>query len=168
MSNKSDKKPATAEVKKQLETLAGGAIESEQLLAFRFPVGAFDYTSGSSAWRNLIIFPQPSLTCNDANLLDASGLATTGANGQVTFLLSNFVCLPLVRAFAAPISVLATARSASPFFVTTTCTLVPDPNNPASNNDLQITLYAWDANGAPAPSVSVDWRCRLVSLPIIL
>jgi hypothetical protein len=168
MSNKSDKRPAAAEAKKQLETIAGEAIEPEQLIAFRFPVGAFDYTSGSSAWRNIIIFPQPSLTCNDANLLDASGLAATGANGQATFLLSNFVCLPLVRAFAAPISLLATARSASPFFVTTTCTLVADPNNPTFNNDLQITLYAWDANGAPAPSVSIDWRCRLVSLPIIL
>jgi hypothetical protein len=168
MSNKSDKKPTAAEAKKQLESIAGESIEAEQLIFFRFPVGAFDYTSGSSAWRNLIIFPQPNLTCNDANLLDASGIATTGANGQATFLLSNFVCLPLVRAFAAPISLLATARSASPFFVTTTCSLVPDPNNPASNNDLQITLYAWDANGAAAPSVSIDWRCRLVSLPIIL
>jgi hypothetical protein len=168
MSNKSEKKPTAAEAKKQLEAIAGEAIEAEQLIAFRFPVGAFDYTSGSSAWRRLIVFPQPSLTCNDANLLDASGLVTTGANGQITFLLSNFVCLPLVRAFAAPISLLATARSASPFFVTTTCTLVPDPNNASSNNDLQITLYAWDANGAPAPSVSIDWRCRLVSLPIIL
>jgi len=45
---------------------------------------------------------------------------------------------------------------------------VPDPNNPSFNNDLQITLFAWDANGAAAPSVSIDWRCRLVSLPIIL
>lgn len=168
MSNKSDKKPSAAEAKKQLEELAGATIEPEQILGFRFPVGAFDYTSGSSAWRNLIIFPQPNLSCQDANLLDASGLVTTAANGQATFLLSNFVCLPLVRAFAAPISLLATARSASPFFVTTTCTLVPDPNNAASNNDLSITLYAWDANGAPTPSVSIDWRCRLVSLPIIL
>ncbi len=168
MSNKSEPKPTAEEAKKHLESIAGGALATEQLRAFRFPVAAFDYTSGSSSWRSLIVFPQSGLRCNDANLLDASGLATTAANGQATFLLSSFVCLPLVRAFAAPISLLATARSESPFFVTTTCTLVPDPNNAASVNDLQITLYAWDATGKPAPSVSIDWRCRLVSLPIIL
>ena len=166
--SKSEIKPSAAEAKKQLEALAGTGIETEQLHSFRFPVGAFDYTSGSSSWRSIIVFPQPNLTCTDANLLDASGLVTTGANGQATFLLSNFVCLPLVRAFAAPINIVATARSASPFYVTATLTLVKDPNNPASNNDVEITLFAWDAKGAPAPSVSIDWRCRVVSLPIIL
>jgi hypothetical protein len=167
MNKSSEKKPSAAEAKQQLESIAGTGIEAEQLIAFRFPVGAFDYTPGSSAWRS-IFFPQPGLSCTDANLLDASGVTTTGANGQVTFLLSNFVCLPLVRAFTAPISILATPRANKPFFVTTTVTLVPDPNNPSFNNDLQITLFAWDANGAAAPSVSIDWRCRLVSLPIIL
>jgi hypothetical protein len=168
MSNKSEKKPVSAEAKKQLEAIAGTNIEPEQLIGFRFPVGAFDYTSGSTSWRSIIVFPPLGLSCSDANLLDASGLTTTGTSGQVTFLLSQFVCLPLVRAFAAPISIVATARSSSPFFVTTTLTLVPDPNNPSFNNDVQITLYAWDAAGKPAPSVSIDWRCRLVSLPVIL
>lgn len=166
--SKSEKKPSAAEARKQLEAITGTNIEPELLPTFRFPVGAFDYESGSVAWRSLIIFQQPGLTCTEANLLDASGLATTGANGQATFLLSQYVCLPLVRAFAAPISVVATARSERPFFVTTTLTLVPDPNNASSHNDVQITLYAWDAAGAPAPSVSIDWRCRVVSLPIIL
>ena len=169
MTNKPEKKPSSAEAKKQLESIAGTNIEAEQLFSFRFPVGAFDYASGSSSWRNIIIFPQqPSLTCSDANLLDASGLTATATNGQATFLLSQYVCLPLVRAFAAPLNIVATARSSSPFFVTATLTLVPDPNNASSNNDVQITLYAWDAAGNPAPSVSIDWRCRVVSLPIIL
>jgi hypothetical protein len=137
------------------------------LIAFRYPVGTFDYTAGSTSWRSLIIFP-PGLSCAGSNLLDASGVATTAANGQVTFLLSQYVCLPLVRAFTAPISIVATARSTKPFFVTTEVALVPDPSSPTSNNDLQITLFAWDANGAAAPSVSIDWRARLVSLPIIL
>jgi hypothetical protein len=168
MDKKSEKKPTPAQAKQQLEAIAGGPLEAEQLRFFRYPVGAFDYTSGSSAWRSIIIFQEPSLRCADANLLDASGLSTTAANGQAKFLLSNFVCLQLVRAFSAPISIVATARSTSPFFVTTTCALVPDPNSPTSMNDLQITLYAWDANGAPASGVAIDWRCRLVSLPIIL
>jgi hypothetical protein len=168
MNKGSEKKPTAAEAKQQLEAIAGTSIEDEQLKLFQFPVGAFDYTAGSTAWRRLIIFPQPSLSCTDSNLLDASGVATTGSNGQVTFLLSQFVCLPLVRAFTAPISIVATARMDKPFFVTTQVALVPDPSNPTSNNDLQITLFAWDANGAAAASVSIDWRCRLVSLPIIV
>jgi len=168
MTSKSEKSPVSPEVRKQLEAIAGTAIEPEQLIGFRFPVGTFNYESGSIAWRSLIIFGQPNLTCTDANLLDAGGLITTGANGQTTFLLSNFVCLPLVRAFTAPLNIVATARSDKPFFVTATLSLVPDPNNAASNNDVQITLFAWDAAGAPAASVSIDWRVRVVSLPIIL
>jgi len=166
MSKQSEKKPTVAEAKLQLEALAGTGIETEQVISFRFPVGAFDYTAGSTTWRT-IFFPQPGLSCTDSNLLDASGVATTATNGQATFLLSQYVCLG-VRAFTAPISIVATARSTSPFFVTTQVALVPDPTIPTSDNDLQITLFAWDANGAPAPSVSIDWRARLVSLPIIL
>ena len=30
-------------------------------------------------------------------------------------------------------------------------------NTPAT--DVQITVFAWDANGAPAPNVVFDWRC---------
>ncbi len=169
MNKASEKKPSATEAKQQLEAIAGTGIEPEQLKMFQFPVGAFDYTAGSTAWRRLIIYQQqPGLSCADSNLLDASGVSTTGTNGQVTFLLSQFVCLPLVRAFTAPISIVATPRSDKPFFATTEVALVPDPSNPASNNDLQITLFAWDANGAAAASVSIDWRARLISLPIIL
>ena len=40
MSNKSEKKPVSVEAKKQLEAIAGTNIEPEQLIGFRFPVGA--------------------------------------------------------------------------------------------------------------------------------
>ena len=60
MNKSSEKKPSAAEAKQQLESIAGTGIEAEQLIAFRFPVGAFDYTPGSSAWRS-IFFPQPGL-----------------------------------------------------------------------------------------------------------
>ena len=100
-------------------------------------MGAFDYTTGSTSWRTIFF---PSLTCSDANLLDASGLTTTGATGQATFLISQYVCLPLVRAFAAPINIVATARSSSPFYVTATLTLVPDPNN-ATPSDRCKRIY---------------------------
>jgi len=31
-----------------------------------------------------------------------------------------------------------------------------------------LTIFAWDANGAPASNVTFDWRCRVVSNQIIL
>jgi hypothetical protein len=166
MDKKPEKAQNPAEVKRHLEALAGASIDvdPEQLRFFRFPVGAFDYDDGSSAWRTFIF---PTLSCNNATLLDATGVSATAAGGSQTFLLSNFVCLPPLRSFSEPVSILATARSASPFFVTTTHTMVVDPNNPQSFNDVEITVYAWDAKGAPAAGVAVDWRCRVVSIPII-
>jgi hypothetical protein len=52
---------------------------------------------------------------------------------------------------------LATAQSTTPFYVTTTHAIV------GGGTDIQITLFAWDHNGKPAPNVSVHWRCRAVS-----
>jgi hypothetical protein len=45
--------------------------------------------------------------------------------------------------------------------VTTTHALVDN------GNDVQITVFAWNAGGAAAPNVSFDWRCRVVSNQII-
>ncbi|HKD69470.1 MAG TPA: hypothetical protein VKB84_21705 [Candidatus Binataceae bacterium] len=167
---KSDRSNAE-ELKKQLEAAAGHPIDidAEQLIKiFMFPVGALDYTpqdgNGSVKWRGLII---PITSCNPATLLDASGSLSTGADGQRTFLLSQEVCLPLQRSLAEPVNVVATARSTTPFFVTTTHSLVQDdPANPLSS-DVQITVFTWNASGAPAPNVTFDWRCRAVSNTII-
>jgi hypothetical protein len=167
MDKKSAKTADPAEVKKQLEAIAGQKIDisDDQIAIIRWPVGAHNYEDGTVLWRSIIF---PGQNCIASSLLDGSGVSTTGTNGEVTFLLSNFICLPLVRSLSEPVNVLATARTASPFFVTTTHTMVPDPNSPQSFNDVQITVYAWDANGKPAPGVSFDWRCRVVSNPIIL
>jgi hypothetical protein len=113
----------------------------------------------ASSPRDYLILP-PRKLCTASPLLDASGATTTGAAGNVTFLLSNVICLPPARSLAEPINLLATAHSTTPFYVTTTHTLV-------SGTDVQITLFAWDAKGNPAPNVTVHWRCRVVSNQII-
>ena len=153
------KTPDPAEAKKQLEAMAGQEIDitPEQLAIFQFPLGAHDTTDGIVASR--LIFP-PRKFCTATPLLDASGATFTGPAGNVTFLLSNVICLPPVRSLAEPINLLATAHSTTPFYVTTTHTLV-------GGNDVQITLFAWDAKGNPAPNVPVHWRCRVVSNQII-
>jgi hypothetical protein len=161
---KSEKTANSANIKKQLEALTGHKIDfsAEQLVkVLRYPIGAYDYTDGSAAWR-WILWPEGK-TCSDATLLDASGVSFTGADGTSVFLLSDFVCFSQYgRSLAEPINVVATAQSTGPFFVTATHALI---NN---GTDVQITVFAWDAKGAAAPSVTVDWRCRVVSNPIIL
>lgn len=166
MEKKSDKQVNLQNVKKQLEAIAGEKIDitPDQIISLRHPVGAHDYTDGTVLWKSIIF---PGQSCVASTLLDGSGSTTTGSSGSITFLLSSFICLPLVRSLAAPVNVQATVRSASPFFLTMTYSLVPDPSLPSSNNDLQITVNSWDATGAPAPNVLFDWRCRLVSNQII-
>jgi hypothetical protein len=148
-----------AEVKKQLEAMAGQAIDitPDQLVLFQFPIGEHDTTNGIVAFRNLFGFK----SCVPSTLLDASGSVFTGPAGNTTFLLSNVICLPPVHSLAEPVYLLATAQSTTPFYVTTTHTLV------GGGTDLQITVFAWDAKGSPAPNVTVHWRLRVVSNQII-
>jgi hypothetical protein len=159
---KSEKTANPADIKKQLEELTGHKIDfsTEQFVKIlSYPIGAYDYTDGSAAWRRIIF---PGKTCSNATLLDVSGVLFTETDGKRVFLLSDFVCFPQLRSLAEPINVVATARSTTPFFVTTAHALI---NN---GTDVQITVFAWDAKGAAAPNVTFDWRCRVVSNPIIL
>ena len=154
MKQKSEKSLRPEDVKKQLEALVGRDLHvpPDELRRLTYPASTYSTSDGNTCWRG-IFFPIKS--CVNSALLDVSGASLTGANGTVVFLLSDFVCFT-PTAYQEPISVLATARSTSPFFLTTTHALV---NN---ETDVQITVFAWDANGAAAPNVTVDWRCRVV------
>ncbi len=156
-----------AEVKKQLESIAGHEIDAPaaSIINLWYPSGANDYTDGTVAWRSFLI---PGMQCQDTRLLDASGSLSTGSDGKRTFLLSSVICLPAQRSLAEPVNVLATPRSATACFVTTTHTVIKsDPNTPFLD-DVQITVFAWKPNGEPAAGVEFDWRCRVVSNNIIL
>lgn len=164
MATKSDDAKKAAELRKQLEAIAGHEIDVSpaQILNLWYPVGAFSTNDGSATWRSIIF---PGKRCNDVTLLDVDGTNSTGPNGQRTFLLSDVLCWTSFT-FAYPANVVATPRGASPFFVTTTYqTVGPAPGT--GNMDLQITVYSWQPGGAAAPGVTFDWRCRVVSVPII-
>ncbi|HEX4310654.1 MAG TPA: hypothetical protein VHZ25_11545 [Acidobacteriaceae bacterium] len=165
MEKKSDKQPDVEGLKKQLEAITGEKVDipDDLIRQLRWPVGAHNYSDGDVLWRS-IFFP-PGKSCVDANLLDASGSSATGAGGTVTFPLSSVLC-ELVF-LAAPINVQATVRGTTPAFLTMAYALVPVPNSPGTYTDLNITVYTWDASGKPAPNVDFDWRCRVVSLPVI-
>ena len=155
-----------AELRRRLADLAGEdvVLTDQQLLSIFFPVGATTSTEGSVAFRSVIL---PRKFCRNETLLDASGQTVTGGNGSVTFLLSDVLCSTL-NDFTGPVNLEATPVIPKPIYVTSQYTLVPNPGTPGSFNDLQITLMTWAPNGSPAPSVTVDWRCRVVAVPIIL
>lgn len=155
-----------AGLKKQLEDLAGKGVDvsPEQLVQLVFPVGAQSYDDTGAVTFRRIIFPGKS--CAQRRLLDASGGAFTGADGKSLFLLSSFLCAD-VNSFDGPINLVATPRSSTACYATAIYNLVPNPNIQGAYQDLQITVFTWEPGGKPAPNISVDWRCRLVSWQII-
>jgi hypothetical protein len=84
------------------------------------------------------------------------------ADGKRVFLLSDFLCDAYNRRFGCvePINVVATPRAERPVFLTMTYAPVPPEPEVTFIPDVQITVFAWKANGAPAPDVEFDWRCR--------
>ena len=155
------------DLRKQLNELAGRQIEvsDEHLIHFIFPIASSSVDDAGVVTFERIFFPGKS--CSQMRLLDVAGNSTTGDDGQRTFLLSDFLC-STDNSFAAPVNLVATPRSTSPCYTTTSLTLVPNPALPNTFKDVQITAFSWAPNGAPAPGISVDWRCRLVQFQIIL
>jgi hypothetical protein len=149
-----------SDTKKHLEEILGEKLgdEAVQLIQLVQSVALSTNTPGSTTQRHLLI-ARPN-TCYDNHVLDVSGFATTASNGQSVFRLSSFLCTPNLL-YRQPVNVVATPFSDKPFFLTLTQSLV---NN---GTDIEIKVFAWDANGAAAPNVTFNWRCR-AELPIII
>jgi hypothetical protein len=165
MQGRSPHPPSAEELKKQLEALVGHPLDisPDLLIRFRYPAGSFAYLgfdeNAQASWRNIFF---PGKFCIQATLLEACGASATGADGKRVFLLSDVVCFAQVNQLSDPVNVVVTPRSDTPFYTTVTYSFVN------TNSDLQITVFAWDTAGAPAANVGFDWRCRVVSVPVIL
>ena len=160
-----------AELKKQLEKISGHPtdVSPEQLISLFSRISLFTSEDGTIMSRSFI-FPSKSCTqasAIQANLLDLTSRSTTSTDGKSTFLLSNFIC-STVNSFGEPVNVLVTPNSNSPCYATMTHTLVPNPSAPGTFNDLQINVFTWKPDGSPAPNISFDWRCRLLSFTVFL
>jgi hypothetical protein len=166
-----------AEIKKQLEEIAGRKtdLSAEQLLTVSFPIASSTLLTSAAltlenddAWitneRIGAILP---VFCTDCRLLDTSGSTETGTDGKDVFLLSNFLCNRLggISSFAEPVNLLATPRGASPTYVTMTHELIKDPAQSAFT-DVRITAFSWNSDGTSAPNVRFYWRCRVATITI--
>ena len=152
-----------ASIKEQLEAIVGHKIDAseQQLAKFSYPVGLFSIWFGWTVSKS--VFPFPRKICSwHSPVFDLGGVSSTLADGKRVFLLSDFFCQMFIRpiGFVEPVNVVATPRAERPVFLTMTYAPVPpDPQVPYIP-DVQITVFAWGANGAPAPNVEFDWRCR--------
>jgi hypothetical protein len=164
----------TRELKDKLEAALGQelAVEAVQRPGFwRMPVASYNVGSwddnSHTTYRSLILVTPN--TCAITPLLDVSGWGLTGADGKSTFRLIDYTCLgsrpwpppdtTLARpgyTLQPPISFVATPNSSAPCFLTTQHSFVND------QTDVEITVFAWDPNGAAAPDIGFDWRCRVV------
>jgi|SRR5215216_2615093 len=146
--------------KQHIEGILGEKIGDEALALIQlFQDVAISTATPSRTTQRHLLINRPN-RCFESRVLDVSGFAQTQANGQIVFRLSSFFC-PAGEIFSLPINVLATPISSKPFFLTVMHTLV---NN---GTDVEITVFSWDANGAPAPDVAFNWRCR-VEHPIVI
>ena len=166
MASRSRKAAAPRQLEKQLSALAGKDIGAgdAHLLHLIFPIASSTVDAGQVTFERIFL---PGKSCSAMDLLDVAGNTSTGADGKRVFLLSDFLC-STINNFAAPVNLVATPRSASPCYATSTLTLVQNPTLPFAFSDLQITIFTWAPNGSPAPGVSVDWRCRLGTVNIVL
>ena len=160
-----------AELRQHLESISGQQIDAsdEQLIQLFFRVSLYSYEDGTIMSRSIIL---PGKSCTQAStlpasFLDVSSSSSTDASGKRTFLLTDVIC-STVNSFAEPVSLVVTPNTQTPCYATMTHALVPNPGAPGSFSDLQIVVSTWGANGQPAPNVSFDWRCRLLSFQIIV
>ena len=167
---KKPKQPAeTAEIKKQIETIVGHEIDPgvERVVKFSHPLGSYAVLwmdeSAQACFQS--IFPVPGKDCSIVQLLEATGVSSTLADGKRVLQVSDVVCPQGVSfGFGEPINVVATPLAESPIFLTMTYLQIPQGPDPLIHPDVQITVFAWNANGSPAPNVVFHWRCRAVWL----
>ena len=169
-----------AGVRAALEAFAGHTIDAsteeieEQLrLTLVFPISSYSVTPntpdaagdnvGKVVSRNVILGGR---TCALSELLDISSFSVVSDTGNATLRIKSLLCPDESRFFAPPTNIVATPFSATPIFATVTHSLIFDEFN--RGTDIEIHIFAWDANGEPAPHVTVNWRCQVPVFTVIL
>ncbi len=149
-----------AELKAHLEGIVGRKVILPTVpigpVNLFYLLGAFDNIAGYITSKNLLY--DNVTRVSPANLIDVSGVSSTDGTGKGVFRLSTFVGGELAP--AEPINIVSTASGTVPVFLTVEHTIVTAGIFP---EDIEVTVYAWDSNGNPAPNAIFEWRCRFVS-----
>jgi hypothetical protein len=146
-----------ADVRKAFEAILGRDLETdvgdEVLLREAVAVWTVIENDASITSREIGTTGSSTKACRgNVNALDVGGTARTTSNGTVKFRLSDFYCGTGGKYFLRPINFVGTCQSKAAVFLTSFQTLT------ASFDDVEITAFAWDANGKPQ-AVTFDWRC---------
>ena len=157
-----------SDIKKALETIVGYELTEDALQRIDLfaAVASYDRTDvpGNFVTRMSLIVHGPKTCEQQQGLLDVSGWWLTGSDGKSVFRLVNFICYEALP-FMHPINVVITPTSSEPCFATVLHSLVKNDKDEVV--DVEIQVFTWDANGAPAPNTSFNWRCR-VPIQLIL
>jgi len=158
--------PEKKDIKKDLDALLGNEFTAEELknIKFFFKVASWNRIEDGNVTTTNILTPGKS--CESHKLLDVSGVAATGADGKTQFRLSQFICFD-PASFDTPINIVATPLVSKPCYLTINRSLVINPDT-GFGIDVEIEVFTWNNNGAPAPGIPFDWRCRVVFFDIIL
>jgi hypothetical protein len=160
-----------SDVKAHLEAIKGSKIDPAlgippvnlfYVLGTVVQTNGFNNVTTVVTYRNLLSFGETTQE-HLAPSLDVSGVSSTGSNGNIVFTVMSFVPYELQK-LAEPVHIVATPHGSVPSFLTVEHALVGD----SEAGDVEITVYAWDSNGNPAPDVAFDWRCRLNGLIVEL
>jgi hypothetical protein len=151
--------PENKDIKRALDELLGEDLTADQLqnIQLFLKIGTWNRIEEGRVTRTSPLIPGK--FCEAQKLLEVSGAAATGANGKVRFRLKEFICLDLLT-FDYPINVVATPLASRPVFLTVKHSLVMNPAN-TFGEDVAIEVFTWDANGAAAPQIAFNWRCRV-------
>jgi hypothetical protein len=181
--------PNSADIKAALEAFAGHPIDAsarqveQQLRVLTIPFGSYSFTPAGTPGETgdnigqvvsrSIIFPVPPTpifptSCTTSELLDVSGTVNTSNTGSITFRLTSFLCPNEPgRIYSNPVNIQAAPISTTPVFLTVTFSMVVASSNTTAS-DIEITIFAWNANGRPASaSVEVHWRCRVPTFILV-
>lgn len=143
------------ENQKLVEAFLGEKVgDAVQLFNFIQPFALYTKTPSVTTNRH-ILWVMPN-SCYETNTMDVSSFSSTLSNGQSVFRLSDYICGDKsLNLFSYPINIVATPFSTLPFFLTLTHSLVED------GSDVEVKVFAWNANGEPAANVYFNWRCRV-------
>jgi len=151
---------AKKDFKKDFESILGRPLFDDDPVELRESVGFstfFDPQLIESAitTRDIGTTGDASKTCTSYEVLSVSGVNSTGSNGSIEFLLSDFICTTVGYVFKHPSNVVATPRGNTATFLTLTHSIF----RVGAASDLRITVFAWNPNGTPAPNIPFDWQC---------